>query len=46
MDKIESEGSCLRVTMKNWVPVFSCAFVTVMVVDEDLCWLGRGNKIL
>ena len=26
------------------VPVFSCVFVTVTVVDQGLCWLGRKNK--
>ena len=32
------------VTMKKWVPMFSYVFVTVTVVDQDLCWLGRENK--
>ena len=30
--------------MKKWVPMFSCVFVTVTVVDEDLCWFGHDNK--
>ena len=24
--------------------MFSCVFVTVTVVHEDLCWLGREKK--
>ena len=26
------------------IPMFSCVFVTVTVVDQALCWLGRENK--
>ena len=29
---------------EKWVPMFSCVFVTVTVVDEGLCWLVRENK--
>ena len=24
--------------------MFNCVFVTVTVVDEDLCWFGHENK--
>ena len=26
--------------------MFSCVFVTVTAVDQDLCWLGRDKKSL
>ena len=36
--------TCDHEKMGTHVPKFSCVFITVTVVDEDLCWFGRENK--
>ena len=39
-----AEGSCLRVTMEKWVPMFSCVFVTVTVLMKIYVGLDVKTK--